>query len=95
MRGAARVGGRPEPARPSSAHAPTQATAATTQAAAAGDGLRLVRLCGPDAPLRDLVMAHLDAGGPCGLAPEEAEAILAVAAAEEADQAVAPAAVAL
>ena len=86
VRGAASAGGGPEPARPSSARAPTQATAATTQAAAAGDGLRLVRLCGPDAPLRDLVMADLDAGG---LAPEEAERLLAVAAAEEA---VAPAA---
>ena len=86
MRGAASAGGGPEPARPSSAHAPTQATAATTQAAAAGDELRLVCPCGPDAPLRDMVMADLDAGG---LAPEEAEYLLAVAAAEEA---VAPAA---
>ena len=91
MRGAASAGGGPEPARPSSAHAPTQATAATTQAAAAGDELRLVCPCGPDAPLRDMVMADLDAGG---LAPEEAEYLLAVAAAEEAgaEEAVAPAA---
>ena len=69
MRGAASAEGGPEPARPSSAHAPTQATAATTQAAAAGDELSLVRPCGPDAPLQDVVMSHLDAGG---LAPEEA-----------------------
>ena len=91
MRGAASAGGGPEPARPSGAHAPTQATAATTQAAAAGDELRLVCPCGPDAPLRDMVMADLDAGG---LAPEEAEYLLAVAAAEEAgaEEAVAPAA---
>ena len=91
MRGAASAGGGPEPARPSSAHAPTQATAATTQAAAAGDELRLVCPCGPDAPLRDMVMADLDAGE---LAPEEAEYLLAVAAAEEAgaEEAVAPAA---
>ena len=91
VRGAASAGGGPEPARPSSAHAPTQATAATTQAAAAGDELRLVCPCGPDAPLRDMVMADLDAGG---LAPEEAEYLLAVAAAEEAaaEEVVAPAA---
>ena len=43
VRGAASAGGGPEPARPSGAHAPTQATAATTQAAAAGDELSLVR----------------------------------------------------
>ena len=55
-----------------------------------------MRPCGPDAPLRDMVMADLDAGG---LAPEEAEYLLAVAAAEEAaaeeaaaEEAVAPAA---
>ena len=91
VRGAASAGGGPEPARPSSAHAPTQATAATTQAAAAGDELRLVCPCGPDAPLRDMVMADLDAGE---LAPEEAEYLLAVAAAEEAaaEEVVAPAA---
>ena len=51
-----------QPTRPSSAHAPTQATAATTQAAAAGDELRLVRPCGPDAPLQDVVMSQLDEG---------------------------------
>ena len=39
-----------------------QATAATTQAAAAGDELRLVRPCGPDAPLQDVVMSQLDEG---------------------------------
>ena len=91
MRGAEGAGGGPEAARPSSAHAPTQATAATTQAAAAGDELRLVCPCGPDAPLRDMVMADLDAGE---LAPEEAEYLLAVAAAEEAaaEEVVAPAA---
>ena len=91
VRGAAGAEAGPEPARPSSAHAPTQATAATTQAAAAGDELRLVCPCGPDAPLRDMVMADLDAGE---LAPEEAEYLLAVAAAEEAaaEEVVAPAA---
>ena len=86
VRGATSAGGVPEPARPSSAHAPTQATAATTQAAAAGDELRLVRPGGPDAPLQDMVVSQLDEGE---LAPEQAACALAAGAA---DAAIAPAA---